>query len=96
VVVDTDCDITIKEKEFRGSEGLWDLLTCKRLNKHHITSDDLRTDKKEILMTNAHLEGYKFGGVINFTGWPNVSRNHRLSFREAHSPVCGIGVTPRV
>jgi len=57
VVVDQDGDITIKEKEFRGSEGLWELLTRKRVNKEHVTSDDLRTYKKILMLTNAHLEG---------------------------------------
>jgi hypothetical protein len=54
VVVDTDGDITIKGKELRGSEGLWELVTCKKLNKQHATSDDLRTYKKILLMDNAH------------------------------------------
>ena len=42
VLVDQDGDITIKEKEFRGSEGLWELLTRKRVYKENKTSDDLR------------------------------------------------------
>jgi len=29
VLVDQDGDMTIKEMEFRGSEGLWELLTFK-------------------------------------------------------------------
>ena len=33
VLVDQDGDITIKENEFRGSEGLWELLTRKNVNK---------------------------------------------------------------
>jgi len=57
VGVDTDGDNTIKE-EFCGSEGLWELLTRKNVNKQHVTSDDLRTCKKILLMTNAHLEGF--------------------------------------
>ena len=68
VLVDQDCNFTVKEKEFRGSEGLWELLTYKRVNKEHVTSDGLRTYKKILLMTNAHLEGYQPGGVINVTG----------------------------
>ena len=42
VLVDQDGDITIKGNEFRGPEGLWELLTRKRVNKDHVTSDDLR------------------------------------------------------
>jgi len=43
LLADQDGDITIKEKEFRGSEVLWELLTRKIVNKEHVTSDDLRT-----------------------------------------------------
>jgi hypothetical protein len=51
VLVDQDGDITIKEKEFRGSEGLWELLTRKRVNKEHVTSEDLRTYKYYCCLT---------------------------------------------
>jgi len=44
VVVDTDVDIAINE-EFRGSDGLWELLTSTS-EKQQVTSDDLRTYKK--------------------------------------------------
>jgi hypothetical protein len=37
VLVDQDGDITVKENEFRGSEGLWELLTRKNVNKEHVT-----------------------------------------------------------
>jgi hypothetical protein len=58
VVNDTDVDITIKEKLYRGSKCVWELLTSKYVNKQNATSDDLRTYKKILLITNAHLEGY--------------------------------------
>jgi len=57
VLVDQDGDITIKENEIRGSEGLWDLLTRKNVNKEHVSSDDLRKYKNILLLTNGHLEG---------------------------------------
>jgi len=65
VLVDQDGNITIKEKVFRCSEELWELLTCKRVNKEHVTSDDLRTYRKILLLSNAHLERYQVEGVIN-------------------------------
>jgi len=65
VLVDQDGDITIKENEFRGSEGLWELLTRKDVNKEHVTSDDLRKYKKILLLTNGLLEGYDPAGAIN-------------------------------
>jgi len=36
VVINTDSDIKIKE-EFLGSEGLWELLTHKNVNRQHVT-----------------------------------------------------------
>jgi len=32
ILVDTDSDITIKVQEFRGTKGLWELLTRKNIN----------------------------------------------------------------
>ena len=65
MLVERDGDITIKEKEFRDSEVLWELLTRKRVNKDYVTSEDLRKYKKILLLTNAHLEGYDPTGAIN-------------------------------
>ena len=41
-LVDTDSDITIKGQEFRGTKGLWELLTRKNVNRTHITTDVLK------------------------------------------------------
>jgi hypothetical protein len=43
VLVYQDGEFTITEKEFRWSEGLWELLKRERVNKEYVTSDDLRT-----------------------------------------------------
>jgi len=43
IAVDTDGDITIKERVFKGSKGLWELLTLKKVNMEFITKDDLKT-----------------------------------------------------
>ena len=63
VLSDQDGDITIKEKEFQGSKGLQEQLTSKRVNNEHVKSDDLRTYKEVLLMTEDHLEGYQPAGV---------------------------------
>ena len=39
-LVDTDSDITITKQEFRGTKGLWELLTRKNVNRKLITTDD--------------------------------------------------------
>ena len=40
--VDRDSDITIKGKHFRGTQGLWELLTCRMIQRDKLTTDDLR------------------------------------------------------
>ena len=50
VPVDRDGDITIKKKEFRGFEGLWELLKRRRVYKEYVTLDYLRTCKKILLL----------------------------------------------
>jgi len=65
VLVDQSGDITIMENEFVGSDGLWELLTRKNVNKQQVTLDDMRKYKKILQLTKAHLQGYQAGGVIN-------------------------------
>ena len=43
IVVDTNGDITIKERVFKGSKGLWELLKRKQVNTEFITKDDQKT-----------------------------------------------------
>jgi len=94
VLVDQDGDITIKEKEFWGSEEQWELLTPKTVNKEHVTSDDLRTINKILPLTNAHLEGYKPGGDINDSGGENLREIIAHVFARRKSPRCRICDTP--
>jgi len=42
VLVDPDSDITIKGREFRGTTGLFELLTRKNVDRKIITTDDLK------------------------------------------------------
>jgi hypothetical protein len=93
VIVDQDGDNTIKEKEFRGSERLWELLKRERANKEHVTSEDLRTYKKIFLLTNAHLEGLNPGGVINVSRG-KCSAKSSPNFRVSEKPSCRISVRP--
>ena len=67
IVVDTSGDIRIKNRVFKGSKGLWELLTRKKVNTEFITKDDLKSYKKLLTMTNAHLTKYQPGGNINIT-----------------------------
>ena len=57
LTVDSDSDITIKGKRFRGTYGLWELLTRRKVERDKITKDDLKAYKKVLLLTNGHLTG---------------------------------------
>ena len=46
IVVDTDGAITIKDRVFKGSKGLWELLMRKKENTAFITKDDIKTIRK--------------------------------------------------
>ena len=67
VSVDRDSDITIKGKRFRGTPGLWELLTRRKIQRDKLTSDDLRAYKKILLLTNGHLTGYVPDGNIHIS-----------------------------
>jgi len=68
IVVDTGSDITNKESVFKASKVLWELLTRKKVNAEFITKDDLKTYKKILMTTNAHLTRYQGDDNIN-TSW---------------------------
>jgi len=67
IVVDTSGDITIKDRVFKRSKGVWELLTLKKMNTEFITKDDLKSYKKILTMTNAHFTQYQPDGNINIT-----------------------------
>jgi len=67
VLVDTSGDLTIKDRLFRGTKGLWEQLTRKNVNTEAVTKDDLKSYKEILSMTNAHLTRYQPDGNINIT-----------------------------
>jgi hypothetical protein len=66
VTVDSRSDITIHDKTFRGTKGLWELLTQK-VDEALISKNDLNRYKNILEMTNANLEGYEPGGDIHIS-----------------------------
>jgi len=82
IVVDTDGDITHKERVFKGSKCLWELFTLKKLNTELITKDNLKTYKKILTMINAHLNKYQPLGNINITREKNFGISLHLSLRN--------------
>jgi len=67
VLVDPGGNITIKDRLFKGTKGLWELLTRKNVNTEAVTKDDLKSYTKILTMTNAHLTQYQADGNINTT-----------------------------
>jgi len=82
IVVDTVGDIRIKDRVFKGSKGLWELLTCKKVNTEFITKDDLKSYKKIVTVTNAHLTKYQPDGNINITRGKNFGMLLHPSLRN--------------
>jgi len=68
VFIDTDDKMTIKGTACRGTDGLWVLLTRKKINTELIGKEDLKTNKKILIMSNAHLTRYQPSEYINITG----------------------------
>jgi len=59
VGVDRDGNIHIKNVDFPATKGLWEVLTRKGVDKHSVTTADIKQYKTLLEMTNANLEGYK-------------------------------------
>jgi hypothetical protein len=70
VSVDKDGDLYIKRQHFKGTSGLWELMTRKRINKDKVTTSDLKTYKSVLQMTHGHLERYEPRAYIQITRGP--------------------------
>ena len=86
IVIDSDGDITINERVFKGSTGLWELLMCKNVNTEFITKDDPKKYKK-ILMTNGHLNRHQPDGNINTMRGKNFAMLLRPPLRNLKDAV---------
>jgi len=87
IVVGTGGHIKINERVFKGSKGMWELLTRKKVNTEFITNDDLKTYKKILTMTKAHLTKYKPHGNINITRGKHFGISLRPSLRNRRDAV---------
>jgi hypothetical protein len=64
VNVNESNDNTIDGKRFKGTKGLWEILTRKNVNTHVVTTSDIKRYKQVLEITNAHLTGCEPGGTI--------------------------------
>lgn len=56
-------DVTIGDKTYKGTKGLWELLTLKEPVNYN--EADLQNYKEILEATNAHLKGYKSGALLS-------------------------------
>jgi hypothetical protein len=70
VTIDDARDIYVNDKRFRGTKGLWELLTRKKPNLVLITAQDYEKYKSILLMTSGHLEQYHAEGNIHVSRGP--------------------------
>jgi hypothetical protein len=61
VTVDTNSDLYIRDKHFKGTRGLWELLNRKRVDTKLVSEDDLKKYKSIWDITSLHFEGYEPG-----------------------------------
>jgi hypothetical protein len=73
-MVDMNSDFYIRNKHFKGTRDLWELLTRKKVNKEIVSANDLKQYKSILNLTSAHLEGYEPSAPIH------VSRG--IKFRD--------------
>jgi len=59
VTVNTNSDLYIRDKHFRGTRGLWELLARKKVDNRLVSANDLKRYKSILNFTSAHLEGYE-------------------------------------
>ena len=67
VIADEKHDISIGEKRFRGTKGLWELSSRKNVNSDVTTNSDIKRYKHILELTNAHLVGFELGGDIQIS-----------------------------
>jgi len=63
--VGTNSDLYIRNKHFKGTRGLWELLTRKIVDTRVVSEDDLKQYKSILDLTSAHLEGYEPSAPIH-------------------------------
>ena len=67
LTVDEESNVIIHGETFKGTAGLWELLTRKNVNKSLTTEKDLSMYKRILQLTNAHLENNQSFNKIKTT-----------------------------
>lgn len=67
VAVDDRSDITVQGKRYKGTPGLWEVLTRKNVKHSITTTHDLKTYKRILELSSGHLENHDPSGNIKTT-----------------------------
>ena len=67
-------NLTIKGKQFKGTENLWTLLTLRNVNYDAIDKNELQKYKNILELNNAHLKKYRSGG--------DIQKSRRIKFKN--------------
>jgi len=67
IVIDQDSKVFVKGKSYRGTRGLFELLTRKKVDQSFITRSDLQSYREILEATYGHLENNDPAGVIKTT-----------------------------
>lgn len=67
VEVDGQSNVIIQGNVYRGTQGLWELLTRKKVDFTHITHKDLETYKEILQLTNGHLKDNQPSNTVKTT-----------------------------
>jgi hypothetical protein len=97
VEIDNDSNIIVEGKSYKGTRGLFELLTRKKVDQSFITESDLKSYKEILQTTHGHLQnndpagdiktkrGPKFKNVISKL-FPTVSVTRRSSTQSTARP----------
>jgi len=67
VVIDQDSNVFVKGKSYRGTRGLFELLTRKKVDQSFITRRDIQSYREILEATHGHHENNDPAGVIKTT-----------------------------
>ena len=70
MIGDNTSYISIKERHFKGTRGLWELLSRKNVTRGVVRTEDLKRYNTILQLTNAHLQVYEPGGNVQTSRGP--------------------------
>jgi hypothetical protein len=70
VEIDNDSNVIVQGKSYKGTRGLFELLTCKKVAQSFITESDLKSYKEILQTTHGHLRNNDPAGDIKTKSGP--------------------------